>query len=95
MEYNGVKKSFIAYEYKEIVAQSNKASFLLDGYENFGWEVDKNLSEAMVENRDLPHQNKVILRLKRNRKIINILKHVSMKLRHWKNLKHQRQPCMH
>ena len=71
MEYNGVKKSFIAYEYKEIVAQSNKASFLLDGYESFGWEVDKNLSEAMVENRDLPHQNKVILRLKRNRKIIN------------------------
>lgn len=63
--------SFIAYEYKEIIAESSKASFLLDGYENFGWEVDKNLSESIIEDNSFAHQKKVILRLKRNRKIIN------------------------
>ena len=31
------KKSFIAYEYKEIVAESSQVSFLLDVYECFGW----------------------------------------------------------
>ena len=34
------QKNFVGYEYKEIVADSDKASFLLDGYENFGWELD-------------------------------------------------------
>lgn len=71
MDYDGMKKSFMAYEYKEIVTQSSRASFLMDVYENFGWEVDNNLPESMGLNKDLTHQNKVILRLKRNRKIVN------------------------
>ncbi len=62
---------FVGYEYKEIMEDSSKASFLIDGYRNFGWEVDKNLSENAVENNHFPYQKKVVMRLKRNRKIIN------------------------
>lgn len=64
------KKNFVGYEYKEIIAESGKASFLLDGYECFGWE----LSESLTENRESKnpsYQKKTILHLKRNRKIIN------------------------
>lgn len=64
------KKNFVGYEYKEIIAESGKASFLLDGYECFGWE----LSESLTENRESKnpsYQKKTILHLKRNRKIVN------------------------
>lgn len=64
------KKNFVGYEYKEIIAESSKASFLLDGYECFGWE----LSESLTENRESKnpsYQKKTILHLKRNRKIVN------------------------
>lgn len=57
------QKSFVGYEYKEIAAEDSMASFLLDGYENFGWELDENFT---AEGRG----GKVI-RLKRNRKILN------------------------
>ena len=66
----GKKKEFIGYEYKEVTAESSSVSFLVDGYECFGWELD----ETLLENRkggNLPNQKKTILRLKRNRKIIN------------------------
>lgn len=63
-------KDFIGYEYKEIIAESSKASFLLDGYENFGWEPDEKLMENRLSGNS-PDQNKVIIRLKRNRKITN------------------------
>ena len=64
------QKNFVGYEYKEITAESSKASFLLDGYENFGWELDENL-QGNGNTRKTPNQNKMIIRLKRNRKIIN------------------------
>lgn len=64
------QKNFVGYEYKEITAESSKASFLLDGYENFGWEMDENL-QGNRNTRKTPNQNKIIIRLKRNRKIIN------------------------
>ena len=35
------RKNFVGYEYKEIVAESGRVSFLLDGYECFGWETDE------------------------------------------------------
>lgn len=63
-------KNFVGYEYKEVTAESSKASFLLDGYENFGWEMDENLP-GNGSTRKAPNQNKIIIRLKRNRKIIN------------------------
>lgn len=63
-------EDFMGYEYKEIHAESSKASFLIDGYENFGWVLDENLP-ITNDNVHLPRQKKIILRLKRNRKIIN------------------------
>lgn len=62
--------NFVAYEYKEIITESNKASFLIDGYENFGWELDENLS-GRNEHINSSFQTKVIIHLKRKRKIIN------------------------
>lgn len=56
------RKNFVGYEYKEIIAESSRISFLLDGYECFGWELDEN-------NPSYP--KKEVLHLKRNRKIIN------------------------
>ena len=66
-----IKKEFVGYEYKEVITDKSRASFLLDGYENFGWELDGNMIEVPGENRNSMKQNNVILRLKRNRKIIN------------------------
>ena len=57
-------ENYIAYEYKELNIKEEQASFYLDCYENFGWQQDENF----------PMQNKgdvVILKLKRNRKMIN------------------------
>lgn len=65
------KKEFVGYEYKEVITDKSRVSFLLDGYENFGWELDGNMIEVPGENRNSMKQNNVILRLKRNRKIIN------------------------
>ena len=58
------QKNFVGYEYKEIVADSDKASFLLDGYENFGWELDGKIQEKVS-------RQKMTMHLKRNRKIVN------------------------
>lgn len=72
MEESGaMKKEFVGYEYKEVIGDRSNVSFLLDGYENFGWEADGNISAYYEENKDPRKQNKVILRLKRNRKMIN------------------------
>ncbi|MCM1467325.1 MAG: hypothetical protein NC086_04190 [Alistipes sp.] len=69
-EMTAQQKNFIGYEYKEITAESGKASFLLDGYENFGWEADENFS-GKNSTSYVQAKRRVTLRLKRNRKIIN------------------------
>lgn len=53
-------REFVGYEYKEIDADGEHVSFLVDGYQNFGWEPDEN-----------PSNEKKTIRLKRNRKIMN------------------------
>lgn len=63
------QKNFIGYEYKEIIADSSKVSFFLDGYENFGWEID-----GKVQEKNTAHaasRKEVTVHLKRNRKIVN------------------------
>lgn len=66
---------FIGYEYKEIVTDSGQASFLIDGYENFGWELDENMMSGEPgkhpERSGTVKSRKIVLRLKRDRKIIN------------------------
>lgn len=64
------QKNYVGYEYKEVAVDSSMASFLLDGYVSFGWEMDENLLEYYKTDRT-PHKNKIVLRMKRNRKIIN------------------------
>lgn len=65
------KKDFVGYEYKEVCTDKSKVSFMIDGYENFGWEVDGNVCES-ADTRQNPHfQNKMVIHLKRNRKIVN------------------------
>ena len=65
------RKEFISYDYKTVTADAERASFLLDGYENFGWEADENMFQNAGEAVTPGRQKKVTLRLKRNRKIIN------------------------
>lgn len=64
------QRNFVGYDYKELLTEASRFSFLLDGYENFGWELDTNLPEN-VESRNPAAQQKKVLRLKRNRKIVN------------------------
>lgn len=69
-----MENQFIAYDYKEVVADRSKLSFLLDGYENFGWEQDKNMTDdSVTAYRGVvsPYSKKSVLRIKRDRKIIN------------------------
>jgi hypothetical protein len=58
------RKNYVGYEYKEILTDSSKVSQYLDGYMNFGWIPDENL-------RQEKDSKTVMLRLKRDRKIMN------------------------
>lgn len=58
------KRNFISHDYKEISVSSDKASLFLDGYENFGWQLDNSIPPVKTIGR-------VTLRFKRDRKIIN------------------------
>ena len=57
-------RDFVGYEYKEIFADSEKASMFLDGYMNFGWVPDDNIQPSRILGR-------VMIKLKRDRKILN------------------------
>lgn len=62
---NEIKKEgagFVGYEYKEIHASGERASFYLDCYESFGWTLDERTQESAAKGR---------LILKRERKIMN------------------------
>lgn len=62
---NEIKKEgagFVGYEYKEISASGERASFYLDCYENFGWTLDERTQESAAKGK---------LILKRERKIMN------------------------
>lgn len=64
------QKNYIGYEYKEVTADAAYISFLLDAYENFGWELDEKMFSLQKE-RQGGKERKQVLRLKRNRKIVN------------------------
>lgn len=65
------RKEFVAYEYKEVITDRGRVSFLLDGYENFGWEADGNIYEGAQGSFAPRKERKMVLRLKRNRKLVN------------------------
>ena len=56
--------NFTAYEYKEAAVDRARAALYLDGYESFGWQQDENFPPKETG-------GKVILKLKRNRKLVN------------------------
>jgi len=58
------QNEYTSYEYKELTIKSDLASFYMDCYESFGWQPDDNF---LPQEKD----NTVVLRLKRNRKIVN------------------------
>lgn len=58
------KQDYIGYDYKEIAVENNKVSAYMDGYECFGWCIDEHHPEVQGN-------QKTVLRLKRDRKIIN------------------------
>lgn len=57
-------KDYIGYEYKEITADAEVLSYYIDGYENFGWEIDDRVKQGNQNGR-------VKIGLKRDRKILN------------------------
>lgn len=59
------ERNYVGYEYKEIVADSSMVALLLDGYENFGWEVNDSMGGKSGGGQ------KTVIRLKRDRKILN------------------------
>lgn len=62
--------TFVGYEYKVIITNAEKVSFLIDVYKNFGWIVDENIKNNISRDISNLHAN-IVLRLKRGRKIIN------------------------
>lgn len=71
MDAAGGRKEYISYDYKEIHAEEEKVSFLLDSYECFGWEVDEKMSAVRDNIHARSYSPKVTIHLKRNRKILN------------------------
>ena len=67
--------SFIAFEYKEVTADIAQASFLMDGYANFGWEIDENVmpdtTERYFAGKGKNQNKKIVIRMKRDRRILN------------------------
>lgn len=64
------KRNYVGYEYKEVAADGDMAALLLDGYESFGWEINDSLPDGGVT-RQAAGGHKTILRLRRDRKILN------------------------
>lgn len=65
-----MQKNYVGYEYKEITTEESMVSLLLDGYENFGWELNESLSENSLGGKR-GSMAKTVLRMKRDRKIVN------------------------
>lgn len=64
------QKNYVGYEYKEITAEDSMVSLLLDGYENFGWELNESMPESGRRGK-AGSISKTVIRMKRDRKIVN------------------------
>lgn len=61
------ENNFIGYEYRDVAVKRNMASVIVDGYENFGWEVDSTCDTI----DSLTTIDKTVIKFKRDRKIRN------------------------
>lgn len=64
------QRNYVGYEYKDITADDSMIPLLLDGYENFGWEVNESLPAGSVGGKQ-GGSGRTILWLRRDRKILN------------------------
>lgn len=70
------ERNFVGYEYKDITVKEKLISMYVDGYENFGWQLDgtsENIPGVQLEgiSRSIPGRAEVTIKLKRDRKIPN------------------------
>ncbi|WNS43922.1 hypothetical protein [Paenibacillus sp. MMS20-IR301] len=61
--------SFVGYDYKEAAVEREKSSMYIDGYMNFGWILNEELKPSAYRGGN--HTGKVIIKLKRDRKILH------------------------
>ena len=68
-----MEEKYIGYDYKEIITEKKQASFLLDSYKNFGWDLDPNFTSDGIDTKtNIPGAHiDIRLQLKRDRNIIN------------------------
>ena len=68
-----MEEKYIGYDYKEIMVNSKQASFLLDSYKNFGWDLDRNFASDGIETKTniSGGYTEIRLQMKRDRNIIN------------------------
>lgn len=68
-----MEERYIGYDYKEIITNKKQASFLLDSYKNFGWDIDRNFTSDGIDTKtNIPGgHHEIRLQLKRDRNIIN------------------------
>lgn len=66
-QMNQSGNDYIGFEYKELIVEKKKVSFYLDSYENFGWQMDTRYPEVVSSTKT----GKIVMRLKRDRKIMN------------------------
>jgi len=57
-------KKYISYDYLEVKASEKNASWLIDGYRNFGWQLDSNFQSRSAYSKNT-------IQLKRARNILN------------------------
>ena len=80
---NSETKDFVAYEYLSINVKSNKEPLYVDCYENFGWILINNTAlvdkeDYYINNSNINDNRLVNLKFKRDRKIKNKVKLLSL-----------------
>lgn len=70
------ERNFVGYEYKNVTVKEKLMLMYVDGYENFGWQLEetsKDILRVQLEriSKGISGRNEVILKLKRDRKIRN------------------------
>ena len=80
---NSETKDFIAYEYLSINVRSDKEPLYIDCYENFGWILTNNSAlvdkeDYYINNSNINDNKLVNLKFKRDRKIKNKVKLLSL-----------------
>lgn len=61
---SGAARPFAVYEYRDAAVDARYASHYMDGYANFGWQIDEGM-------RRMDMTGNVVLHMKRDRRIVN------------------------